>query len=188
LLFTQLIEGNADGRRQAARALSREPDAAPVLASRLEFESEAQVRDALFASLVEIGGMEVVGLVAVLLRSADAGLRGGAVEALKQLGADVVPALDALLCDRDPDVRLLVVEVTRAWPSALAIPRLKRVFETDPHVNVCGAAVDVATELGTIELLPALSELKQRFPEQLFLTFAVDIACSRILAADRRNT
>jgi HEAT repeat protein len=141
----------------------------------------------LFGSLVEIGGLAVAALVAEHLRSGDAGLRGGAVEALKQLGADAIPVLDALLSDPDPDVRLLVVEVTRAWPSALAVPRLRRVFESDRHVNVCGAAVDVATELGTIDLLPALRELKQRYSDELFLAFAVDTACSRILAADERN-
>ena len=187
LLLERLAAGDVDERRRAARALSRDPDAAPALAARLEGELEPGVRDALFGSLVDIGGTLAAGLVAQLLRSADAGLRGGAVEALKRLGEDGVAVLDTLLDDRDPDVRILVVEVTRAWPGALAVPRLRRVIGDDSHVNVCGAAVDVATEVGTRELLPALAALRARFADEPFLVFAVDVACSRIEAGGGRD-
>ena len=73
--------------------------------------------------------------------------------------------------------------MTRTWPSALAVPRLRRVIENDSHVNVCGAAVDVATEVGTSDLLPALAGLRDRFANEQFLVFAVGVACSRIHAA-----
>jgi HEAT repeat protein len=117
------------------------------------------------------------------VRSEEASLRGGAIEALKRMGEDAVPVLDALLDDPDPDVRILAIEVTRAWPAELAVPRLLHLIEDDPHVNVCGAAVDVATEAGTDELLPGLAALRTRFPDEPFLMFAVDTACSRIQAA-----
>jgi HEAT repeat protein len=182
-LLELLTEGDVAERRHAARALSRDPDAALVLAARLEHESDKGVRDALFGSLGKIGGMQTAGLVAGLLRSEDAGLRGGAVETLKQMRDDAVPVLDTLLSDSDPDTRILVVEVIRAWPGPTAVPRLLRVIETDPHVNVCGAAVDVITEAGTKDLLPALAALRARFAGDQFLVFAVDVACSRINAA-----
>jgi len=88
--------------------------------------------------------------------------------------------LDGLLSDPDTDVRILVVEVTRAWPRERAAPRLRRVFEREPHVNVCAAAVDVATEVGTEDLLPALGALRARFANEPFLGFAIDVACERI--------
>jgi HEAT repeat protein len=122
--------------------------------------------------------------VAPLLRSADAGLRGGAIESLKRLEEDSVATLDALLRDPDPDVRLLAIEVTRGWPGALAGPRLRRIIESDIHVNVCGAAVDVATEVGAEDLVDALIALRERFSAEPFLVFAVDVALSRIHAAD----
>jgi HEAT repeat protein len=180
VLLERLIGNDADDRRRAARALSREPNTQSILSERLECESERHVRDALFASLVEIGGIDVADLVARKLRSSDAGLRGGAVEALKSLADDAVPVLDELLGDPDADVRLLAIEVTRVWPAALALPRLRRVIENDQHVNVCAAAVDVATEVGTEELLAALTELHARFADEQFLTFAIDIARDRI--------
>jgi len=179
-LFDQLAGADIGERRLAALALSGDRDAAPALAAGLENELEPGVRDALFRSLVTIGGAPAAKLVQRLLRSADAGLRSGAVEALKRLGVDAVPVLDILLDDSDSDVRLLAIEVTRAWPSALAMPRLLRIIEQDPHVNVCGAAVDVATEVGTGDLLPALAGLRLRFADDPFLVFAIEVACSRI--------
>jgi HEAT repeat protein len=177
---------DAGERRRTARELSSDPAAATALADRLVIEPEHAVREALFGSLVAIGGTLVADLVARLLRSQDAGLRGDAVEALKQLDEAAVPTLDVLLNDPDPDVRLLAVEVTRAWPSALAAPRLRNVIENDPHVNVCGAAIDVATEVGTVDLLGPLARLRIRFASDTFLCFAIDTARDRIDAAHDR--
>jgi HEAT repeat protein len=146
------------------------------------------VREALFSSLADIGGPGVAGLVAPLLRNDDAALRGGAVETLKRLDAAAAAVLDALLDDADPDIRLLAIEVTRSWPSARAAPRLLRILAHDAHVNVCAAAVDVATEVGDGALLAALAALPDRFPDQPFLRFAVTVARARISAADARDT
>lgn len=176
----QLPESKIDERRRAARNLSHDPDAIPTIAARLECEPDPRVRDALFGSLVDIGGPEAAESLARFLRCDDAGLRGGAIEGLKRLETDSVAALDALMSDPDTDVRILAIEVTRAWPCELAVPRLRRVFEQEPHVNVCVAAVDVATEVGSEELLAALDGLRTRFASEPFLLFAVDVACDRI--------
>jgi HEAT repeat protein len=173
----------ADARRALARASSGDPDAVPNLVAQLATEAEPRVREAIFASLVATGGTLTAHLIAPLMRCNDANLRGAVTEALKQLAEDAVPALDILLADPDPDVRLLAIEVTRAWPVALAVPRLKHVFMKDPHVNVCCAAVDVATEVGNGELIVAMVWLRARFPDEPFLGFAIDVACSRIHSA-----
>ena len=183
----QLAGNDVDERRRAARALSGDPAAASVLAARLECEPDSRVRDALFGSLVDIGGTQVAELVAPFIRSDDAGLRGGAVEALKRLENQAVSVLDGLMRDPDTDVRILAIEVTRAWPSELANSRLLRVLEHEPHVNVCAAAVDVATEVGTKDLLVALDGVRVRFASEPFLIFAVDIACERICGDDARG-
>ncbi len=172
----QLAGNDVDERRRAARALSGDPAAASVLAGRLACESDPRVREALFGSLVNIAGTLSAELVAEFIRSEDAGLRGGAIEALKQLEIDAVGSLDALLDDPDADVRLLAIEVTRAWPADLAMPRLRRVFDQEEHVNVCAAAVDVATTVGTGDLLDSLEALRDRFATEPFLVFAVEIA------------
>jgi HEAT repeat protein len=183
VLLDRLNAGDADERRHAAHALSRDPDTAPGLAARLEQETDLGVREALFDSLVSIGNETAASLIAGLLSSEDANLRGSATAALKQLRDAAVPLVDRLLGDSNPDIRILAVEVIRAWPATTATPRLRRVIEADPHLNVCGAAVDVATEVGTSSLLPPLAALRTRFAGNQFLVFAIGVACSRIHAA-----
>jgi HEAT repeat protein len=178
--LAQLASPDAGIRRRAARALAGDPGAATTLAERLEVETEPSVRNALFGSLVAIGGAPAAGLVAPFVRSEDAALRGGAIDALKQLDEAAITAVDELLNDPDPDLRLLAIEVTRAWPSERSAPRLQRIFLQEPHVNVCAAALDVATEAGGTDLLPALQALRQRFQNEMFLLFAVDVARARI--------
>jgi hypothetical protein len=72
----QLTGNDVDERRRAARALSGDPAAASILAARLECEPDPRVRDALFGSLVDIGGTQAAELVAPFIRSGDASLRG----------------------------------------------------------------------------------------------------------------
>jgi hypothetical protein len=187
LRLEQHAESEIDQRRRAARDLSRDPAAISIIAERLECEPEPRVRDALFGSLVDIGGTKAAELLARIIRSDDASLRGGAIEGLKRLSTDAVAALDALMGDTDTDVRILAIEVTRAWPRELAMPRLRRVFEQEPHINVCIAAVDVATEVGNQDLLVALHGLRTRFAGEPFLEFAVDVACDRIRGDDARG-
>jgi HEAT repeat protein len=187
LLQEQLNDGNPDQRRHAARALAQYRHAGPALAARLQLEGERNVREALFSGLVKIGGHRTPRLVTPFLRAQDAGLRNGAMEALKRMAAAAAPAIDPLLHDEDPDIRMLAIEVTRGWPRLLAEPRLRNLIAHDPHVNVCAAAVDVATENGTATLLPALAAARQRFADEPFLVFAVDIARARIAAAEMPN-
>ncbi len=182
----QLDSTDAGQRRRAAKALAGGRGNAPLLVSCLGVETDANVRAALFAGLVSIGGEAVAARIAALLRIGDPGLRGGAVKALQQLGDAAEPVVDALLRDVDADLRLLAVEVTRAWPAEVAAVRLLRVIEDDTHVNVCAAAVDVAAEVGTPALLGALARLRLRFAGEPFLAFAAEVARARIRASDRR--
>jgi HEAT repeat protein len=167
LCTAHLSSPDPNMRRRAARALAGDPSATSALAQRLADETEPSVRDA-------------AGLVAPFVRSEDAALRGAAIDALKQLHEAAVAAVDELLKDPDPDLRLLAIEVTRVWPSERAAPRLQRIFEQELHVNVCAAAVDVATEVGCPNLLPVLAAMRLRFADEMFLIFAVDVACDRI--------
>jgi HEAT repeat protein len=176
--------GAADAarRRQAARALAGDAGAVAALMGRLQCESEPNVRAALFASLAAAGGPGTAALITPFLHSDDPGLRAGAIDALKSLESEAAAAIDALLEERDADLRLLAIEVVRGWPALLATPRLLRVLAHDSHVNVCAAALDIAAETGTAELLGALKRLRRRFPDQPFIHFAANIAIARIQA------
>jgi len=185
-LVCELEHADAGRRWRAARALAGAAGLGDILAARLAEERDTAVRAGLFAALTAIGGVAAARLLAPFLRSPDAGLRGGAIEALKQLKDAAIPVVDALLADADADTRMLAVEVTRAWPEHESAPRLAAILAGDRDVNVCAAAVDVASELGDTALLGRLAALRARFPAQDFILFAAEVARARIQAQARK--
>jgi HEAT repeat protein len=181
--ITDLSSDDPDLRRRAALALAEHPEAVPALAARLTEETMPPVRQAIAGSLVSIGDADAANALANLLTNADAALRCIALDSLKQLGSRAFAAVDVLLGDFDAHVRLQAIEAVRAWPGPDACVRLHSLFEHEAHVNVCAAAVDVATEVGSAEILPDLAHLASRFPNNPFLSFAIEVAISRITAA-----
>ncbi len=181
-----LREGSAEERWAAARGLAATPGAARLLGDALASESDERVREAIFTSLARIGGAESLDAVLPCLRSDDANLRTGALDALKLLCAAAPDRLGALLRDSDVDVRILACDLAREAPPGEAAKFLEAVIEADPEVNVCAAAVDVLAEIGSAENLPSLARCAARFPDQPFLAFAARVASERIGAASDR--
>lgn len=175
-----LRSGAAEERRDAARSLAAKPEAAGVLGEALATERDGRVREAIFTSLTRLGSAECVEAIIPHLRSDDAGLRAGALDALRGMIDTVRPRLPALLADPDPDIRVLCCDLVRDLSAADATELLCRVLERDPEANVCGAAIDVLAEIGNRAALPALEKCAARFPDQGFLTFAIKVAAERI--------
>jgi HEAT repeat protein len=182
-LATQLADlGCADPeqRWRAARGLGREPAAVSALAAALAIEHSPRVREAIMTALMRIGDEASVRALLPSLRSQDASLRGAAIEALQALPEAIMPFMAALLHDTDSDVRVLATELARNMPAAAATRLLSELLEHEPHVNVCGAAVEVLAEVGTAAALPALQSCAKRFGGSSFLPFAVSVAVARI--------
>jgi HEAT repeat protein len=174
--------GSADPERRwrAARGVGREPTAVPALASALEIEHSPRVREAIMTALMRIGDGASVRVLLPSLRSQDASLRGAAIEALQALPDAIMPFMAALLHDADSDVRILATELARNLPATDATRLLSELLDHEPHVNVCGAAIDVLAEVGTATALPALQSCAKRFAGTSFLPFAVSVAVARI--------
>jgi hypothetical protein len=188
---TEVLAGldSADpaARWAAARAACTLPDSAAALAAALARETDLRVREALFTSLARIGTRESVAGLLPMLRSDDAGLRTGALDALRSsvtLARDVLPRL---LKDPDADVRILSCELARVLPSEEASRTLCALLEEEPEVNVCAAAIEVLAEVGVPAALPALAQCAQRFRGVPFLSFALKLATDRIKAAGHRG-
>jgi HEAT repeat protein len=178
-----LTDGDQDQRWMAARALGDRPDDADALGDALARETDGRVREAILNSLVRIGGARGVGAVLPWLRSDDAGLRTGALDALKAMAGAATaaaPQLADLLHDPDPDVRLLACEVVRELPTAQASALLCALLEDEPEVNVCGAAVEALADVAGPEARPVLARCAARFAHEPFLLFAIGAASSRI--------
>jgi HEAT repeat protein len=182
-LLAQLRDADASVRRWAARDLATEPRAAASLCARLSQEGDASVRVALFNSATQIGGAVVVQGMVALLRSEDPGLRNGAIEVLAGLPDAVAPHIDALLRDPDSDVRIFSVNLLGDLRHPQVPQWLAQVLLHDTAVNVVGAALEVAAEVGTVQTLPALRAARARFAADAYITFSVDLAVDRIESA-----
>lgn len=185
LLGLQQQLGDADPhlRRLAARDLGAFPKAALSLGQALALETEPAVREALFTSLGGLAGEAAVQALLPLLRSDDAGLRNGAIEALAAMPQAVAPCVDRLLHDDDPDVRIFTVNLLGELRHAAVPAWLVQVLHQDEHVNVVAAALEVLAEVGGTDELPALRAARDRFDNDAFIQFAADLAISRIEAA-----
>jgi len=180
-----LSSPDAENRWNAARALGGRADAVPALAAALGVEQVARVREAIMTALMRVGDEASVISLLPYLRSQDAAHRGASIEALQALPEAILPFMATLLADGDSDVRLLATELARNMPGVAATQILCRLLEHEQHPNVCAAAIDVLSEVGTRDAVPALQVCAERFAGTPFLPFAVSIAIARISDTER---
>jgi len=150
------------------------------LARALPTEEDARVREAMFTSLARIDTVESAHHLLPLLRSDDAQLRAGALDALRMMPTAVEALLATLLQDQDADVRILSCELARNLSSEQATSMLCALLAREDQVNVCAAAIEVLAEVGSPAALPVLESCQQRFHDAPFLGFAIKIAMDRI--------
>jgi HEAT repeat protein len=179
-LELQLHDPSPAARRWAARDLADCSDSSVALVDRLEREEDRSVREIILTTLTKLGDEEAVAGLVNCLRSEDASLRNEAIEAMKLLPDEVAPIMGQLLKDPDPDVRIFAVNVLESLRHEEVEKWLREVIEQDAHVNVCAAAVDLLSEIGTLYSLEALKNMMARFPDEPFIRFATDLALKRI--------
>ena len=181
-LIAQLCDSSPAVRRRAARDLASHADAALLLGERLGVETEPSVREALFTALTMYPSEAAARTLLALLRTEDARLRNGAIEALAAMPAAVGPHITSLLRDPDSDVRIFTVNLLIDLRHARVAQWLLQVLQEETHVNVVAAAIEVLAEVGTVAELPALRGARERFADDVFIGFATDIAIERIEA------
>jgi HEAT repeat protein len=179
-LLADLAAEQPSVRRSAVRDLADHPEAVMDLCDRLEVEASPSVRAVLFTALIRHQSPDVAARLADFLRSDDVPQRNAAIEALQEMPDAVAPHVELLLSDDDSDVRIFAVNILATLRHARASEWLTDVVRTDPHVNVCAAAVDGLIEVGGPEALPHLETLRRRFEGNAFMEFAIDAAMCRI--------
>lgn len=182
-LIQQLQDTDPAVRRWAARDLVIHPHAVGALCAHLPNEADLAVREVIFTTLGVLGGHDVVDGLVPLLRSEDANLRNGAIEALSGLPDEVAPHIEELLIDPDADVRIFTLNVLTDLNHPHIGLWLSQVLRHDPHVNVVAAALEVLAEAGTPEALPAVRQARERFADDPFIGFAADLAEQRMATA-----
>lgn len=179
-LIADLSSAEPGVRRRAARALAGYKEAAMALVDRLQAETAPSVRDVIFTSLIKLQSAEVASRLIDFLRSEETPLRNGAIEALQEMPDVIEPFVGDLLKDIDSDVRIFAVNVLGALRHKQAPQWLSDLIETEEHINVCAAAVDALAEIGDASVLGNLKDLRDRFADTPFMTFAIDTAIARI--------
>ncbi len=179
-LVAQLKTGDAEQRRWAARDLAAFPSSAPTLGAQLLVERDPSVRETMFTSLAVHASDAAASALLPLLRSEDAALRNGAIEALAAMPQATGPRIDALLRDADPDVRIFTVNLLGELRHERVAPWLVGVLEHDAAVNVVCAAIEVLAEIGTAAHAPVLQQAARRFAQDPFVGFAAGMAIERL--------
>lgn len=174
-----LGSSDTEERWAAAREAANDPGCASALVTALRAEVDPRVREAMFTSLARIGSPETMDAVLEFLRSDDASIRGGTLDALRLNVGAIRAHLSILLNNNDPDVRILSCELARSLPSEEATRILSNLLAAETEVNVCAAAIDVLAEVGRPEALSVLSQCEARFKDTPFLMFAIKIAKDR---------
>jgi HEAT repeat protein len=141
----------------------------------------------MFTSLVRIGTRESISGMLPMLRSDDAALRTGALDALRSSVIATHELLPQLLNDPDTDVRILSCELARSLSSEEASRSLCALLDREAEINVCAAAIEVLAEVGDYTALPSLAHCAQRFSQVPFLIFAIRVATDRITATGSRG-
>lgn len=171
-------------RREAAVALYGQAEALEVLAQRLDDEPSNSVREAIVAALIGIGSVETVDYFIGQLSSDEADRRNEAVYALQQMPEQSSEKIRTLLADPEADLRIMAVDVIRLLTISKASVWLRDLLEHEDHPNVAGVAIDRLCEIGSIEDVPTLERVKDRFSNDPYLQFAADHAIKRIISLD----
>jgi len=162
------------------RAAAAQPGGVALLAAALTRESDPRVLEAIFTGLARAATAESAAVVVPFIRSEDASLRAGALDALRAMPGASRPHIAGLLTDPDADVRLLSCELVRGLPEGEANRLLCDLLDRETEKNVAAAAVEVLAEIGRPEALPALALCAERFAGDSFLAFSIKVATDRI--------
>ncbi|MDR6394991.1 HEAT repeat domain-containing protein [Herbaspirillum seropedicae] len=180
VLMQELYSEEAAVRRAAARDLVACPQASEALLARLKIETLLSVRETIITTLIRLGDAAAAAGLIECLRSDDAALRNEAIEAMKQLPEEVAPLMEQLLDDVDADVRIFAVNVVESMRHPRVEEWLIEVIRSDPHVNVCSAALDVLSEVGTMRALEAIERVQARFADDPYIQFAANLTLARL--------
>jgi len=179
-LSANLNSPDVSVRRWAARDLSGTATATDVLLEALEKEKEHVVFEAILDALESIGSDKVVMGIIPMLRSEDASHRNGVIEVLQSMPDIVALHIIELLNDSDSDVRIFAIDILQVLIHPDTPKWLLSVLKDETHLNVIATAVDRLAEVGTPDMVEEIIALKERYPNEAYLHFAIDTAVLRI--------
>ncbi len=159
-------------------------EAVPMLSDHIKSRNVG-VQEAAEYALRKIRGSKVVERMLPYLHSEDSSLRNIAMDILREIGCDDVPALSPLLRHQDPDIRIFMSDILGHTKSRAAVGPLCEALLKDPEVNV---RYQAAMSLGTLAFAEAVEPLHQAMKDEEWVQFSVVEALTKIGADSTINT
>lgn len=141
--------------------------------------SNIGVQEAAEYALRKIRGTRTIESMLPLLRSDDAPIRNIAMDVLREIGSDDISALQPLLHDSDPDMRIFMADILGCTANRMAVSPLCEALLKDPEVNV---RYQAAVSLGTLAFPEAVDALRQAMHDEEWVQFSVVEALTKIRA------
>jgi HEAT repeat protein len=115
-----------------------------------------------------------------LLKLNNAYIRNLGISMLRAFGDSIKYYIVKFLIGDDRDLRIFAINVLGDVDFAESRDMLVELLEKEQDVNVAMTAVDYMAEIGLEEDISLLESLKDRFPGEFYVEFAVDNAVKMI--------
>lgn len=115
-----------------------------------------------------------------LLKLNNAYIRNLGISILRDFGNAIKYYIVKFLIGDDRDLRIFAINVLGDVNFAESRDMLVELLETEEDINVAMTAVDYMAEIGEPEDIALLNSLKERFPNDFYVEFAVDGAVKLI--------
>ncbi len=140
-------------------------------------------------ALIDIIGMILSGVdgevapideILSLLKRENPYVRNLAISVLQDYGNAIKYYIVKYLIGEDRDLRIFAINVLGDVEFSESRDMMVELIESEEDVNVAMTAVDYLGEIGLEEDIPLLVSLKDRFPDEFYVSFAVDTAVNAI--------
>jgi len=115
-----------------------------------------------------------------LLKSDNAYLRNKAITFLQDYGEDAKSFIKKLLTNSDNDIKIFAVNILGDVKYEDSREMLLQLIKGEQNVNVLMTAVDYLGEIGELEDIDVLEEIKSDFSSDPYVCFGIDVAIDKI--------
>ncbi len=151
------------------------------LAEILQTEEDHKVIDDIGMILAGIDGeIAPIDEILTLLERENPYVRNQAISILQDYGNAIKYYIVKYLIGDDRDLRIFAINVLGDVKFSESRDMLVELLETEDDVNVAMTAVDYLGEIGLEDDVLLLESLKERFPNEFYVSFAVDNAVNAI--------
>jgi HEAT repeat protein len=115
-----------------------------------------------------------------MLESQNAYLRNKAITFLQDSGETAKTFIKKLLNSQQSDIRIFAVNILGDVKYEDSRSMLVDLIKDESEPNVLMTAIDYLGEIGELEDLELLSSIKEKFSDEPYVSFGIDMACEKI--------